>query len=83
MDRFIKVVHALVECFFIGYLLRFSLVFAFEARLADNLFNVVGDYMASGGLAICAVYFIGDSLMYKYFKERKRASLDSESDSDS
>ena len=77
-DRFWKIMTALVECFFIGFILRFSLVFAFEARLEEYLLNTAGNYMLSGILAIYAVWQIQDSIVYKYFKEKKDASLDKE-----
>lgn len=74
-ERFWKILTALVECFFIGFILRFSLVFALEARLESFFLNVAGNYMLSGLAAIYAVWQIQDSLIYKYFQERKQKAL--------
>lgn len=83
MTRFLEIIKAIFECFFIGFVIKYSLVFGLEARLEDFFLNVAGYYMISGLLATYAVWQIRDSEVYNFLKERKSASINSESSGDS
>ena len=77
-ERILKILSALVECFFIGLIIRFTLMFALEARLEAFLLNQIGYYMISGILATYVFWQVRESQIYNFFKERKRAGINSE-----